>query len=34
MHPRFEAFLQQDMREREDFQDSVIKLHALFDRQL
>jgi flagellum-specific ATP synthase len=34
MYPRFEAFLQQDMRERQDFQDSVIKLHALFDRPL
>ncbi len=34
MYPRFEAFLQQDMREHEDFQDSVIKLHDLFDRQL
>jgi flagellum-specific ATP synthase len=34
MYPRFESFLQQDMREREDFQDSVIKLHTLFDRQL
>jgi flagellum-specific ATP synthase len=34
MYPRFEAFLQQDMREHEDFRDSVIKLHALFDRQL
>jgi flagellum-specific ATP synthase len=34
MHPRFEAFLQQDMRERETFQESVVKLHQLFDRQL
>jgi flagellum-specific ATP synthase len=33
-YPRFEAFLQQDMNEREDFAESVVKLHHLFDKEL
>jgi len=34
IYPRFEAFLQQNMNEREEFQDAVIKLHELFDKNL
>jgi flagellum-specific ATP synthase len=30
MQPGFEAFLQQDMHERENYQDAVLKLHRLF----
>ncbi len=30
--PRIEQFLQQGMDERDDFDDSVLKLHQLFDR--
>jgi len=32
MYPRLERFLQQDMNQRDDFDDSVIKLHQLFER--
>ena len=34
MYPRFETFLQQDMNEREDFDEAAIKLHRLFDQSL
>ncbi|MCC6657963.1 MAG: flagellum-specific ATP synthase FliI, partial [Rhodocyclaceae bacterium] len=30
MQPGFEAFLQQDMHERETYQDAVLKVHRLF----
>jgi len=30
MQPRFEDFLQQDMEERENYEDAVLKLHRLF----
>ena len=30
MQPRFEEFLQQDMKERENYEDAVLKLHRLF----
>ncbi|MGB0127225.1 MAG: flagellar protein export ATPase FliI [Rhodocyclaceae bacterium] len=32
IYPRFEAFLQQNMNERQDFHEAVVKLHALFDQ--
>jgi flagellum-specific ATP synthase len=30
LHPGFEAFLQQGMDERENYEDAVLKLHRLF----
>ncbi len=32
IHPRLEGFLQQNMDENENYDDSVLKLHKLFDR--
>ncbi len=31
LQPHFEGFLQQNMDERENYQDAVVKLHRLFD---
>lgn len=33
MQPGFEAFLQQGMNERENYQDAVLKLHRLFGQE-
>ncbi|WP_011301214.1 flagellar protein export ATPase FliI [Cupriavidus necator] len=32
LHPRMEAFLQQDIHERAEYDDAVGQLHSLFDR--
>jgi flagellum-specific ATP synthase len=32
MHPRMEAFLQQDIHERAGYDASIEQLHSLFDR--
>ena len=34
MYPQFEAFLQQKMNECDNYEDSVVKLHRLFDQAL
>lgn len=32
LYPKIEAYLQQNMNERQNYEDSVIKLHQLFDQ--
>ncbi len=34
MYPQIEAYLQQKMNECENYEDSVVKLHRLFDQAL
>ncbi|MCY1240374.1 Flagellum-specific ATP synthase [compost metagenome] len=32
LHPRMEAFLQQDIHQRAGYDDAIAQLHSLFDR--